>query len=208
MRAPRRPSRTGSPGCWPRWPPTRQAQLRGRCGCWPMPERAQVLRGWNDTAASGACGHVSGVVLGAGGAGARCGGGGVRGIRRLVTGSWRRGRAGWRGIWRGAGAGPETVVGLCLDRGVQMVTAVLGTWLAGAAYLPLDPGYPAARLEQMLAGAGCGAGGDRWRAAGRGGRVGRRWWWLTWLRRGRRRWWRGWRRCRRRVARVAGGRLM
>ncbi|MFF8593580.1 amino acid adenylation domain-containing protein, partial [Streptomyces sp. NPDC015220] len=48
------------------------------------------------------------------------------------------------------GAGPGTFVGLCLERGVETVVGLLGIMKAGAAYLPLDPGYPADRLAFML----------------------------------------------------------
>ncbi|MFF8809251.1 non-ribosomal peptide synthetase [Streptomyces omiyaensis] len=44
------------------------------------------------------------------------------------------------------GAGPGTLVGIGLPRGLDQLVAVLGTLAAGAAHLPLDPGYPAERL--------------------------------------------------------------
>jgi amino acid adenylation domain-containing protein len=48
------------------------------------------------------------------------------------------------------GVGPEARVGLLVDRGIEMVVGLLGIIKAGAAYVPLDPGYPQARLEYML----------------------------------------------------------
>lgn len=46
--------------------------------------------------------------------------------------------------------GPETLVGLCVERSAEMVTALLAILKAGAAYVPLDPTYPADRLAFML----------------------------------------------------------
>ena len=130
-------------------------------------ERAQLVAGWNDTAAEVPAASVAGAGRGAGGGDAGCGGGVRAGTGAVTYGELmaRAGRLG--GYLRAAGAGPETVVGLCLDRGPEMVTAMLAVWLAGAAYLPLDPAWPAARLAFMLADAPGGAGGrDRRGGAG------------------------------------------
>jgi natural product biosynthesis luciferase-like monooxygenase protein len=51
---------------------------------------------------------------------------------------------------RGLGVGVETLVGICLDRSLELVVAVLATLKAGGSYLPLDPEYPAARLRFMV----------------------------------------------------------
>ncbi len=48
------------------------------------------------------------------------------------------------------GIGPEQIVGLCVARAVEAVVGLLAIMKAGAAYLPLDPAYPAARLAFML----------------------------------------------------------
>ena len=121
-------------------------------------EREQAVAGWNEhRGAGGGCGVgcMSSV------AGAR-----RRAVRMwwrwCVVGVWlsygeleRRAEA-LAGLLAGAGAGPERVVGLCLDRGVEMITAMLAVWRAGAAYVPLDPGYPPGRLAFMAADSGAG----------------------------------------------------
>ncbi|MGW1175356.1 amino acid adenylation domain-containing protein [Kitasatospora sp. NPDC002543] len=55
---------------------------------------------------------------------------------------------------RRRGAGRGSLVGVCLDRDEWLVPALLGVWKAGAAYVPLDPAYPADRLEFIAADAG------------------------------------------------------
>ena len=52
---------------------------------------------------------------------------------------------------QGRGVGTETVVGICVERSVEMMVGLLAVLKAGAAYLPLDPDYPAKRLEFMIA---------------------------------------------------------
>ena len=49
------------------------------------------------------------------------------------------------------GVGPEDVVGIALPRSAEMVVSLLAVTKAGAAWLPLDPGYPAERLRLMVA---------------------------------------------------------
>lgn len=51
---------------------------------------------------------------------------------------------------RRAGVGPEILVGVCLERSVEMVVALLAVLKAGGAYVPLDPEYPLDRLAFML----------------------------------------------------------
>ena len=113
-------------------------------------ERAQLVTGWNQTVAPVPAVTVAELIVARAArtpdAVAVVCGDGVLSYGELAARAARL-----AGYLAAQGAGPEQVVGLCLERGAEMVTAMLGTWLAGAAYLPLDPAYPPARLEYMLA---------------------------------------------------------
>ncbi len=66
----------------------------------------------------------------------------------------------WHRAWRiahalrGRGVGRGQFVGVCLERGKDLLPAVLGVLASGAAYVPLDPGFPQARLTDMANDAG------------------------------------------------------
>ena len=51
---------------------------------------------------------------------------------------------------RKLGVGPETLVGICMERSVEMVVGLLGILKAGGAYVPLDPEYPKERLDFVI----------------------------------------------------------
>ena len=72
----------------------------------------------------------------------------------------------------GRGARPGQLIGLCVPRSFDLIAGILGIWKAGAAYLPLDPSYPRARLDDILVDSGArlvlssNAVAPRWTATG------------------------------------------
>ncbi|HEX3046831.1 MAG TPA: amino acid adenylation domain-containing protein, partial [Bacillota bacterium] len=55
---------------------------------------------------------------------------------------------------RGKGAGADKIIGIMMERSIEMIIGVLGILKAGAAYLPIDPHYPQSRIDFLL-GDGC-----------------------------------------------------
>ncbi|MER5813523.1 non-ribosomal peptide synthetase [Streptomyces sp. NPDC002033] len=78
----------------------------------------------------------------------------VAGGRELDFGELRAEAARIAARLAARGIGPESVVALCLPRGAELVTALIGTLTAGAAYLPVDPKLPAERRRYLVEDAG------------------------------------------------------
>jgi amino acid adenylation domain-containing protein len=53
-------------------------------------------------------------------------------------------------LLRSLGVGPDVPVALCLERSFDLIAGAFAVLMAGGAYLPLDPAWPAARIEQIL----------------------------------------------------------
>ncbi len=114
-----------------------------------QPERAQLLEEWNATARvqQACCVHdlIQAQVVRTPDAVALVCGDEELTYRELDAHSNQLARH-----LRGLGVGVETLVGICLDRSLDLVVAVLAVLKAGGAYLPLDPSYPPARLQFMV----------------------------------------------------------
>ncbi len=80
----------------------------------------------------------------------------VDGASSLTYGELMSRAAAIRSMLEAEGIEPGAFVGIHLQRSAWMVAAILGIWQAGCAYVPMDPDFPAARLEYMLEKSSCG----------------------------------------------------
>ena len=116
-------------------------------------ERAALVDAWNDTAAGfpAGCVHERFASHAARAPGAVAV---VQAGRQVTYGELEAGANRLAHRLRRLGVGPETRVGVYLERSPEMVTAVLAVLKAGGAYVPLDPAWPAERLAWLLADSG------------------------------------------------------
>ena len=113
-------------------------------------ERRQILSGWNDTAVAVPAVSLAGLLDAQAArspdAVAVVDGDRVLTYRALDAAAGRLAR-----VLAGRGAGPERVVAVAVERSAELVMALVAVLKTGAAYLPVDLGYPAERIGFMLA---------------------------------------------------------
>ncbi|HEU0079606.1 MAG TPA: amino acid adenylation domain-containing protein, partial [Longimicrobiaceae bacterium] len=118
------------------------------------PERTQVLEARNETAADYPCGlriHESFAAQAARTPDAVAV---VSGDESLTYAELDRAANQVAHVLAARGVGPDALVGICLERGVPVLVAILGVLKAGGAYVPLDPAHPEERLRGLLRDAG------------------------------------------------------
>ncbi|MER7780687.1 AMP-binding protein, partial [Streptomyces sp. NPDC096191] len=125
----------------------------GGVGVLPASVRGQVVDGWNSGVVSVPEVTWVGlferwVVRDPGAVAVVCGG------ERLTYGELDERSGRLAGVLAGVGVGPESVVGVVLERSVDVVVALVGVWKAGGAYVFVDPSYPVERVGVVLAEAG------------------------------------------------------
>ena len=148
----------GWPPRWSRPQPPRCA----RCRCWSRPNGLSCWPGGTTPAVPVPGGDRAGADRGAGGGGRRMRWRWSAGMRCSVTGSWWRGRTSWRCCLRQAGAGPETVVGLCLERGAGDDHRDPGGVAGGGGVPAAGPGVSAGPAGGDAGGQPGGAAGGHW----------------------------------------------
>ena len=113
-------------------------------------ECEQLLSQWNNTAAEYPCGKCVDELFEAQAqqtpeAVAAC-----AGERQLTYGELSETSTNLALRLQELGVGPEVLVGICMERSIEMLVALLGILKAGGAYVPLDPTYPKERLGYIL----------------------------------------------------------
>jgi amino acid adenylation domain-containing protein len=117
-------------------------------------EREQVLRGWNDTAADFPADATLPALIAAQAARTPDAAAVQFQDQRLTYRELEAAADRVARRLRAEGAGPGTLVAVSAERSTELVVGLLGVLKSGAAYVPLDPDYPADRLAFMLADAG------------------------------------------------------
>ncbi|MEY9878174.1 amino acid adenylation domain-containing protein, partial [Streptacidiphilus sp. MAP12-33] len=112
-------------------------------------ERERVLVAWNDTAAEVPSASVPELIA------ARAvenpqASAVVSGASELTYAQMEERVSRLAGLLVEHGVGAESLVAVCLPRGVDLVVALLAVWRAGGAYVPIDPSYPAERISYIL----------------------------------------------------------
>ncbi|WP_158553985.1 non-ribosomal peptide synthetase [Micromonospora deserti] len=126
------------------------AQRPGRVDLLPSVDRQRILHEFNDTAAPFADDVGVHELVQARSARTPDAVAVESGDVRLTYGALNRRANRLARHLRGLGVGRGSLVGICLEPSPDLIVAVLAVVKAGAAYVPLDPGYPAQRLDFMV----------------------------------------------------------